>query len=49
MRTSPSPFKSNVTPMFVISTVGRKNIQVGDRMMNFAEYVTSQGGKIVFT
>jgi hypothetical protein len=49
MRTGPSLFKSNVTPVFVIPTVGKKNIRIGERTMNFAEYVTSQGGKIVFT
>jgi len=49
IRTGPSLFKSNVTPVFVTPSVGKKNVQVGDRTMNFAEYVTSQGGKIVFT
>lgn len=49
MRTGLVPLKSNVCPVFVIPTVGKRNIPAGDRMMNFAEYVTSQGGKVVFT
>ena len=49
MRTGMIPVKSNLSPVFVIPTVGKRNIQVGDNMMNFAEYVTSQGGKVVFT
>ena len=49
MRTGLVPVKSNVSPVFVIPTVGKRNIPAGDRMMNFAEYVTSQGGKVVFT
>jgi len=49
MRTGLVPVKSNVSPVFVIPTVGKRNIPAGDRIMNFAEYVTSQGGKVVFT
>ena len=49
IRTGLVPVKSNVAPVFVIPTVGKRNILAGDRMMNFTEYVTSQGGKAVFT
>lgn len=49
IKTGPSPFKANITPIFVIPTTGKKNIDVAGNSMNFAQYVTSQGGKIVFT
>jgi hypothetical protein len=49
IKIGPSPFKANITPVFVIPTTGKKNIDVAGNQMNFAQYVVSQGGKIVFT
>lgn len=49
MRTGLVPLKSNVFQVFVIPTVGRRNIPAGDWVMNFADYVIGQGGKVVFT
>lgn len=42
--------KHNVIPVFVIPTTGRDNVDVGrGNLVNFAQYVTMQGGLVVFT
>jgi hypothetical protein len=41
--------RRNVIPVFVIPTIGRETIEMSGKMVNFAPYVVSQGGFIVFT
>jgi hypothetical protein len=42
--------RHNVIPVFVIPTAGRDNVDIGrGHLVNFAQYVTTQGCLLVFT